>query len=129
MGGRGSASRSSRASQVVSFLRERSRNAGNSPRSRNTANMAAAAADLIESGRASELMNDRRTGVLAREMPSVSQSTLQNALDGRNVPIGMERFDWARMGLLVAELNHDGYTNDEIAASIRLDRYIKEALR
>lgn len=91
--------------------------------------MAAAAADLIESGRAAELMDDRRVGVLAREMPGVSQSTLKNALEGRNVPMGMERFDWARMGLLVAELNHDGYTNDEIAASILLERYIKEALR
>lgn len=91
--------------------------------------MAGAAADLIDQGRAADILGTRSLQVISsRTGGMVSPSSLDNALEGTNVPLDMSRFDWAEVGARVASLNSMGYTNAEIAGAIRFDRYLREAI-
>ena len=134
MGGRGSSSASLRAksARIVAALRERQSAGGSSPRRSSAARMAGAAADLIEQGRASGLLGSNRLNRIASEMGksgvSVTPGKLEDSIKGGNVPLGMDRFDWHYIGAQVINLNNAGYSNDEIAAAIRFDRQIREAI-
>ena len=143
MGGRGTASYGSSLTaqkrDAVTFLKAIAENYGssNTARDREFAEIANAAAGMVDNGKAAELNADKnfnRILFTAKEWGHPfsghgEKSMLDNALSGDNKPMGMEDSEWQTFGRLVKETTSRGFTTAEIAALLRFDERLYEVWR
>ncbi len=137
MGGRGQSSpgvatrRSALKRQLmasVDALEGKRLNAGQ----KDYATITKAAAGLVGTKRAKSLLESNDVAALAKEL-NISGgfgglSKLNDLSAGTNQPLGMSDGKWASLRKRLASLNSKGYSNEEIAAVIRFDRHLMDAL-
>lgn len=127
MGGRGSTSASGSAvARARRSLEAIASNPGSSYRSQERARLASVAASIAGTERASGILGSYDAVVIAREYGQrVSPATLGSVAEMRERPLGMSGETFARLSQAVRSLNSSGYSNDEVAAVIRFERYLR----
>lgn len=94
--------------------------------------LARTAADLVGTSKAKSLLESRDVSALSKEL-NISGGfgglgKLNDLSAGRNRPLGMSDGKWSGLGKRLSSLNSKGYSNEEIAAAIRFDRLLRDAL-
>lgn len=90
------------------------------------------AASLVGTARARDLLDSKDVSALAKELDIGGGfgglSKLDSLSAGRNQPLGMSDAKWSGLRKRLESLNSKGYSNEEVAAVIRFDRFMRDAL-
>lgn len=137
MGGRGAsfASAASRGSalkgRLLGIAKQVDSMADTTAGQRDYAAIARAAAGLIGTSRLKGLLADRDVAALSRGLGGAggfgNLGKLDSLAEGANRPLGMGDAAWASLKERLVRLNEAGYTNEEVSAAIRFDRWLREA--
>ncbi len=99
---------------------------------RDYATIAQTAADLIGTSKLKGLLGEHSLSVLSRELGGSGGTgnlgKLNDLAERTNRPLGMSDATWADLGERLGKLNGAGYTNEEISAVIRFDKWLKETV-